>query len=114
MAKCEDKKFAIPGNKIVDLIGNIGGCLATDKITVDGLPVGWMYREEPHNALDNGWRFFSGTEDQDYIDNLDNTCVFNTNTIANYDPAIIPYLDLPVGTELERRMDHSFMIVNQL
>ena len=28
--------------------------------------------------------------------------IYNVNTIANYDRAIIPYLDLPFGTELER------------
>jgi hypothetical protein len=44
MTKPSDKKFKILGDKIVDLIGNIGGCIATDKITVDGLPVGYMYR----------------------------------------------------------------------
>ena len=27
---------------------------------------------------------------------------FEVNVIANYDPAIIPYLKMPVGTELER------------
>lgn len=113
MTKCQDKIFAIPGDKIKDLIGNIGACFATDKITVDGLPVGWMYREEPDNDIDNGWRFFSGTEDQDYVDNPENTCIFNTNTIANYDPAIIPYLELPIGTELERNRDNTFSIINQ-
>ena len=111
MTKPLDKKFKILGDKIVDLIGNIGGCIATDKITVDGLPVGYMYREEPSNDLDNGWRFFSGTEDQDYVDNPDNCCVYNTNTIANYDPAIIPYLDLPEGTHLDRNDDNSFSII---
>lgn len=58
MAKCEDKKFAIPGDQIIDLVGKIGACLASDKITVDGLPVGWMYREESIDKVDNGWRFF--------------------------------------------------------
>ncbi len=42
MPKPIDKKFKIPGDKIVDLIGNIGACMATDKITVDGLSVGYM------------------------------------------------------------------------
>ncbi len=28
--------------------------------------------------------------------------IYNVNTIANYDKAIIPYLNLPFGTELER------------
>ena len=106
-----DKKFKIAGDKIVDLIGNIGACFATDKITVDGLKVGYMYRETPDDDLDNGWRFFSGTEDQDYVDNPENTCIYNTNTIANYDPAIIPYLDLPEGTHLDRNDDNSFSII---
>ena len=111
MTKCQDKNFKIPGDKIVDLIGNRGACFATDKITVDGLPVGWMYREEPSDKVDNGWRFFSGTEDQDYVDNPENTCIFNTNTIANYDPTIIPYLDFPIGSHLERNNEGTFTII---
>ena len=107
-----DKKFKLPADKIVDLIGNIGACLATDKITVDGLPVGYMYREES-NGFDNGWRFFSGTENQAYVDDPNNTCFYNTNTIANCDPAIIPYLGLPEGTALERNDDNSFSIIQQ-
>lgn len=46
--------------------------------------------------------FFSGTEDQDYVDDTNNTMIYNVNTIANYDRAIIHYLNLPFGTELER------------
>ena len=108
MTKCEDKKFKLSAEEIKQLIPNVGGCMATDKITVEGLLVGYMYREEPVNDIDNGWRFFSGTEDQEYVDNPDNTCIYNTNTIANYDPAIIPYLQLPIGTECERNSDNSF------
>ncbi len=44
----------------------------------------------------------AGTEDQDYADDQSNWKVYDLNTIANYDPAIIPYMDLPVGTALER------------
>jgi len=113
MTNPQNKNFKIPADKIVDLIGNSGSCFASDKITVDGLPVGYMYRETPDDEIDNGWRFFSGTEDQIYVDNPDNTSIFNTNTIANYDPTIIPYLKLPVGTELEKQTDNSFLIVNQ-
>ena len=107
------KKFKISPEDLEELIPNIGACMATDKITVEGLPVGFMYREEQMDALDNGWRFFSGTEDQDYVDNPNNSGIFNTNTIANYDPAIIPYLDLPEGTELERNEDGSFSVIEE-
>ncbi len=80
----------------------MGGCMATDKITVDGMKVGFMYREEPDDERDSGWRFLSGTETDDYMDDENNTMIYNVNTIANYDRAIIPYLNSPIGTELER------------
>ena len=96
------KKFKIKADEFVDLVPQMGGCFATDKITVDGMRVGYMYREEPDEKMDSGWRFFSGTEDQEYVDDPNNTMIYNVNTIANYDRAIIPYLDFPFGTELER------------
>lgn len=96
------KKFKIDGQNIKQLIKPIGGCMATDKITVDGELVDFMYRENPDFKHDSGWRFLSGTESQDYADNADNWAIYDVNTIANYDNAIINYLDLPIGTELER------------
>jgi len=99
------KNFKIKAGEFVDLIPSMGGCFATDKITVEGMKVGFMYREEPDDQIDSGWRFFSGTEDQEYVDDHNNTMIYNVNTIANYDKAIIPYLGLPIGTELERIND---------
>jgi len=96
------KDFKLKPEEIKQLISPMGGCLATDKITVDGLPIDYMYREGADYEHDSGWRFFSGTEDQDYVDNPDNTMIYAVNTIANYDRAIIPYLHLPIGVELER------------
>lgn len=106
------KKFKLSPEQIIQLIEPMGGCIATDKITVDGELVDYMVRNEPHNDLDSGWIFYSGTEDQDYIDDSNNSAVYDVNTIANYDKAIIPYLDLPVGTELERiRGTDKFQII---
>jgi hypothetical protein len=97
-----EKKFKLKAEDFVDLVPPMGGCIATDKITVEGLEVGYMYREESDIKLDSGWRFFSGTENQDYVDDANNSAIYNVNTIANYDRAIIPYLNLPYGIELER------------
>lgn len=36
------------------------------------------------------------------LDEPSHSLVYSQNTIANYDSAIIPYLDLPYGTEIER------------
>ena len=103
--KKSERVFLLKPHEIKEIIPNKGACLATDKITFDGMKVGYMYREETGEDLDNGWRFFSGTESQDYVDDISNTKVYNINTIANYDKAIIPYIDFPVGSELERIPD---------
>lgn len=96
------KIFYINSSEIKKLIPEMGGAIATDKIMVEGFKIGNAYREYPRNEMDNGWRFFSGDETQEYLDNSSNSGVYSMNTIANYDPAIIPYLHLPYGTELER------------
>lgn len=96
-------RFKLKPHEIKELIPLMGTCIASDKITIEGLPVGYMYREEPQDENDSGWRFMSGSESQDFIDDPANSMTFEVNVIANYDPDIIPYLHLPVGTELEKQ-----------
>jgi len=62
-----------------------------------------MYRDPPSNDVDSGWTFLSGDEAQDYLDNPANLGIYDVNTIANYDPSIIGYLDAPVLSAFERR-----------
>jgi hypothetical protein len=97
-----DKAFKIPGDQIRRLIPNMGGGFASDRITVDGAPVGYMYREQPDKDIDSGWRFLAGDESQDYADTPENWAIYDVNTICNYDPAIIPFLDAPVGSAFGR------------
>ena len=94
-------KFFLDNNRIRPLYHAAGnnGCIASNRITVDGQKIGYMYREEPDKAFpDSGWRFFAGDESEEYTDNSDNFHIFNLNTICNYDESIIPYLDAPIGT----------------
>ena len=56
------KDFRLKPEEILDLITPMEACFATDRITVDGMKVGYMYREEAEEELDSGWRFFEGTE----------------------------------------------------
>lgn len=97
-------RFKLKPEEIRELVPAMGYCLVSDKITVEGLPVGFMYRENPEDEGDSGWRFLSGTETQEYLDDPANSMMFEVNVVANYDPGIIPYLNLPVGTELEKPM----------
>jgi hypothetical protein len=97
-----NKTFKIAGKDIVRLIPHSGGCLATDRITVDGCEVGYMYREDANREGDTGWRFFAGDESQDYINELSHSGVYEVNTIANYDPAILDYIDTPAPCAFEK------------
>lgn len=107
-----EKKFFLAADQIRrDLAPGHGGCLATDEITIRGRGVGYMYRENPDRELDSGWRFFSGTESQEYVDNPQNVAIYDVNTIANYAPDIIPYLDAAFGSAFERGEDGQFQPV---
>lgn len=101
----DKNRFLIEPENIKQLIEPMGFGLVSDKITTQGNKVGYMYREEPEDEADSGWRFLSGTETQEYVENPNNSMLFEVNTIANYDPAIIPYINFPAGTELERKKD---------
>ncbi len=96
------KKFKLSADQIIRLIEPIGAATATDMITVEGKDVGYMYRDNPINDSDTGWRFFSGDEDENYVKNNDNTSIYDINTIANYDPSIMAYLNEPIGSAWER------------
>lgn len=49
----------------------------------------WILREKSIDAVDNGWRFFSEIDDDDYINNPVNLVVCDFNTVANIEPAIL-------------------------
>jgi hypothetical protein len=108
------KKFKIPGDQIRDIAPGHGACLATDKITVDGQRVRFMYREEPDNDIDSGWRFMAGTESDEYMNDPANHAVYDVNTIANYDPDIVPFLGSPIGSAFERPDGDAFVEVDDL
>lgn len=103
------KQFRLAANEIRSVAQGHGSCFASDRITVDGSRVGYMYREVPDDEQDSGWRFFSGRESQAYTDDPKNFEVYDVNTLANYDPDIIPFLSAPIGSAFERG-DHGVFV----
>ena len=97
------KRFKLGAEQIRPLAEGYGACFATDMITVDGRRVAFMYREAPDNDVDSGWRFMSGYESDAYMNDSKNHGLYDVNTIANYDPDIIPFLNAPEGSAFERR-----------
>ena len=80
---------------------NIGYVLATKMLVDNRRKVRFMYREEGEDN-DSGWRFFCGDEEQDYVDNPDNTGIYDIQTILDIDKSILPYLQSAAGTAFER------------
>lgn len=109
----KESYFKIPPEQIKDLIKPMGFCIVSNKITVDGEKVGFMYREKPDDTNDSGWRFLSGKETQEYVDDPHTSKIMDVNTIANYDQAIIPYLKMPYGAELERDIETNEFIASK-
>ena len=99
------KRFRLRAEQIKPLVQSVGGCFASDMIPFEGHKVGYMYREEPDFDVDSGWRFLAGVESQEYLDDPENLAIYDVNTIANYDPEIIPFLYAPIGSAFERDSD---------
>lgn len=110
----KDDFIKIKIEKLIDWDESNGeGCIVSDKITKEGFKVGYMYREEPsNNNPDSGWRFTSGNEDGEYMNNPSNHHIFAINTICNYDRDIIPYLKSKVGSAYIRVSSNKFEIDN--
>ena len=94
--KAEDVKALLPGWEGAD------GCIATNRVTVEGCKVGYCYREEPDGGWDSGWRFTAGDESEEYMDDPNNAGIYKLNTICNDDPDIIPLLNTPAPCAFER------------
>lgn len=94
-----DKAFWLSADQIIPDLARNEACIASDRITVDGRPVGFMFRDY------SGWNFFAGDESQEYVDDAGNLGLYSLNTIANYDRAILPHLDARHGTAWLREGD---------
>lgn len=105
------KIFKLTKEQILPLVPGLGGCVATDRIVVDGMLVGYMYREKPLNPSDSGWRFFAGDEDESYMQDAKNHGVYDVNTVANYDRSIIPFLRDDIGTKIGRGDDGLLSVI---
>ena len=88
-------------NLLPDLDG-ANGCIATNRITVEGCNVGFCYREKSNGDWDSGWRFTAGDESDEYMDDPNNSGIYGLNTICNDDPDIIPLLHTPAPCAFEQ------------
>lgn len=107
------KTYKLATSDLQPLVTDGGTCIATDRITVEGLPVRFMYREAPITARDSGWRFLSGFETDAYMEKAGHQGLHELNFLANCDPSILPHLQAPVGAAFEKTAEHPDFVALQ-
>ncbi|MGC4089188.1 MAG: DUF2185 domain-containing protein [Polyangiaceae bacterium] len=99
------KRLRFTPDQLEPLTAEVGTCIASDKIVVDGEAVGFMVREASTGPRDSGWRFFSGSESLDYMNDPSKLGVHELNLLANCDRDVVPLLAAPIGSAFERAGD---------
>ena len=79
-----------------------GYVFASKRLVEQKRKVRFMYRETPDKAYDRGWRFFSGDETEEYVNDPENIGIYDIQTITEIDPDVLPLLESPVGSMFER------------
>ncbi|MDD3141422.1 MAG: DUF2185 domain-containing protein, partial [Lachnospiraceae bacterium] len=87
-------------------------CIVSDRISVDGCKVGYMYRNESIDTLNSGWEFWEGNESEEYRMNWGNAESFSLKVLCNYAPDIVPYLNEPYGSIFRRDESGKFQKVD--
>ena len=88
-------------SEYAEYIPKAGACVVSKNILEGRSKLKWLFREESIDRLDNGWRFFSGIDDDDFVNSIENLVVCDFNTVANIEPAIIGIYPFPVGSDLQ-------------
>ncbi len=86
--------------------GNIF-CLAGRQV-MQGLPVGYMYRESPNFSGDSGWRFFTGDESEAYMRDFKNYRICTLEEICMHNRDISAFLHASEGASFLRDKGGTF------
>lgn len=76
---------------------NLGGSVVSKNILEKRGRVKWCFREESVNNIDNGWRFLSEIDTDEFLADSKNMVICDWGTI----------FELPIGTELTLEYDGS-------
>jgi hypothetical protein len=71
-------------------------------VATDRQKVRWMYREEPTEPADSGWRFFSGDEAENFAENPENFEFHPLDFVTEIDPAVAAHLEREAPVAFER------------
>jgi hypothetical protein len=77
-------------------------CYVTQRVLREGARVGYLYREEPDNERDSGWRLTAGDEPAGYMDEPGNIAFVSLGAVLNRDDSFLPLLENSAGSAFAR------------
>lgn len=78
---------------------NMGGSLVSKNIIKGKGKLYWCSRGQPCNEVDNGWRFFSEIDTDEFLSSPRNMMVLSWEQVVEIEPAVADIFDFPFGTE---------------
>jgi hypothetical protein len=77
--------------------------IVTARVQEEGRPIRWLYRAEPHNERDSGWRIFAGDEPPSYTDDPATARLVPLRELISRDRDLEALFRSPAGSAFERR-----------
>ena len=78
----------------------LGASIVSNNILENKANIKWILRENSVNELDNGWRFLSEIDTEEYLSHAENMSICDWSTIVELEPAVLSIFNMPIGTEL--------------
>ena len=78
----------------------LGASIVSNNILENKANIKWILRESSVNELDNGWRFLSEIDTEEYLSHAENMSICDWSTIVEIEPAVLSIFNMPIGTEL--------------
>lgn len=78
----------------------MGGSVVSKNILNKKGNIKWCIKEKSLNDIDNGWRFLSDIDTDEFLADSSNMAICDWGTIIEIEPAILPIFNMPIGTDI--------------
>lgn len=79
---------------------NYGACLVSKNIYDRKGKLKWCIHENSKRSVDNGWRFLSEIDTDEYLGDVNNWCTLAFETVVEIEPAVLAIYAMPIGSEV--------------
>ena len=78
----------------------LGGSIVSKNILESKGRLKWCIKESPVNELDNGWRFLSDIDTDDFLSDSSNMLICDWETVIELELAVMSIFNMPQGTDI--------------